>query len=265
MPAADILRPFKAQQPKRDEVTTYDFVDQSKRLEASIASLVKFAMTATPTGLIVPAYLTAAQISQYFDSTGRGITDRAWSGWAICNGSNGTPSLDGKFPRFETSAAGGTGGSDSSAHTHAVDPGSFTSGAESGHTHAIDHDHGSFSSGSESAHTHGAGSLYAQIDIDTETSISINETAASWTSDAKATVSGGMSASDAQINGALVAGTSAAGSSHLHAVDVPALTQASGASSGHTHAIDVPSTTSGAASATDNRPAYYELVPVMRL
>ena len=39
------------------------------------------------------------------------------------------------------------------------------------------------------------------------------------------------------------------------------------AQNGHAHEIDVPSFTgtSGAASATDNRPAYHELVPLMRL
>ena len=34
----------------------------------------------------------------YFDGTGRGIIGSDWDGWAICNGQNGTPNLEGYFP-----------------------------------------------------------------------------------------------------------------------------------------------------------------------
>ena len=39
----------------------------------------------------------------------------------------------------------------------------------------------------------------------------------------------------------------------------------SGAGSSHLHTVDPPSTTSGAASNTDNKPAYYGCVPLLRL
>lgn len=62
-----------------------------------------------PIGMVTPAKLSADDISTYFDGTGLGKTARRWDGWAICNGSNGTPDLDGEFLRFEASASGGTG------------------------------------------------------------------------------------------------------------------------------------------------------------
>lgn len=265
-----------------------------------LASLMTAVQLAVPPKGIVLASLTAAEVSANFDGTGLGNSPGKYEGWAICNGNNGTPSLDGRFPRFEVSAAGGTGGSDSSAHTHAIDHdhGSFTSAAESGHTHAIDHDHGSFTSGAgsahshgvgtlanaaESSHTHGEGSYTADIALAGSAFIFANLTGAgTFTATNKQEVTAAaVSDSSAGLTGSNVSGTSAAGSSHnhtisgstateaahTHAVDVPGLTGTSGASSGHTHAVDVPSiaATSGAASATDNRPAYYELVPLMRL
>lgn len=244
MSASDSLKPFKAQQPSAQSsgaVTAREYVATGKNLEASIGALVKFCKTALPTGLILQASLTAAQVAEYFDSTGLGIAERQWEGWAICNGSNGTPSLDGKFPRFDTAAAGGTGGSDSSAHTH-----------------AIDHNHASFTSGNESAHTHGAveatnGTLRARVSIDGTDdllALDMSPTGGAYTADAEADLGVGVVVASTKScsNAAIVMGESAAGSAHSHAVDVPAIVA-----------------TSGAASVTDNRPAYYELVPVMRL
>lgn len=188
----------------------------------------------TPIGAIVPAKLSAADVALYFDATGLGVTAERWAGWAVCNGNNGTPSLDGKFPRFAVALSGGTGGSDSSAHTH-----------------DINHDHGSFASGDESAHTHAAGGLYAQIlSGASEAALWNNRTLDGFTASHKAAMAGVAAANTDAIGAATaVGGTSAAGSAHNHAVDVPALGV----------------TASGAASATENRPAYYELVPVMRV
>ena len=42
---------------------------------------------------IVAVNLTAPQVAAYFDATGLGKTGGEYDGWAICNGSNGTPVL----------------------------------------------------------------------------------------------------------------------------------------------------------------------------
>ena len=106
-----------------------------RSLFAWLSRLVVVANAAlVPLNGIVMAYLTAAQVTANFDATGLGNKGGPYGGWAICNGSNGTPSLDGRFPRMGVSGAGGTGGSDSSAHTHAVDPASVASGAPSATT-----------------------------------------------------------------------------------------------------------------------------------
>ena len=69
---------------------------------------------------IIFAYLTAQNIIDYFDATGLGDAG-SFIGWAICNGSNGTPDGRGKFFRLPdawTTGAGATGGNDAVAHTH---------------------------------------------------------------------------------------------------------------------------------------------------
>jgi hypothetical protein len=66
-----------------------------------------------PLGGIVMMVLSADDIAAQFIASGTnaglGLPSGRFSGWAICNGNNGTPSLDGKFPRFETSASGAVG------------------------------------------------------------------------------------------------------------------------------------------------------------
>lgn len=167
---------------------------------------------------IIHAYLTAAELATNF-SSGLGVIRTDYEGWAICDGSNGTPNLASKFVRSQTTGAGTTGGSDSSAHTH-----------------AIDHDHGSFTSGATTltsgeipAHTHSLGIVPEFVGGGTGAyNVTTNAVAPLNWQDRTAT------------------GSTGSGGSHTHAVDVPALTG-----------------TSGAASATENRPAYYELVPLM--
>ena len=211
---------------------------------------------AIPPGAIIWAHLTTDQLTDYFDADGLGNAGSQFDGLQICNGNNGAPDWRDRFVRMSTSASGTTGGSDSSAHTHAIDHdhASFTSAAESGHTHAIDHDHASFSSGSTAitsaqmpAHTHSLGTVAEFI---------------------------GGGAGDYDIASAGTdwqdrnnTGSTGTGDGHTHTVDVPALTGTSGASSGHTHAVDVPALTgtSGAASATDNKPAYITAVALMRV
>lgn len=97
-------------------------------------------------GRICPFYLSAADLAdatQFIQggaTAGLGVGTRL--GWALCNGNNGTPTLNDTFLRWSTSAAGTTGGSDTQTHT--------VSG----------------SSGAGTTHSHGAGTLQADCLMD---------------------------------------------------------------------------------------------------
>jgi hypothetical protein len=170
---------------------------------------------AAPPNGVIGAYLTAAQVGSFFDATGKGKGD--YAGWAICNGNNGTPLLNGKFPRFSTSAAGATGGADSSAHTHSI-----------AHNHTNTDNH-VLTTAQLPAHAHSVGVVPEYVGA-------------------------------------------GAGAYNVLTNAVPPLdwqdrnaTANTGSGSPHFHTIANYTGNSGAASATDNRPAYAELVPLMRI
>ncbi len=170
-------------------------------------------------------YLTGAQVAQWFDSTGRGFRGKRFEGKAICNGNNGTPNGDQLFLRWNASVAGGTGGSDSSAHTHPVTS-NVTSAANTGSYTLTTTD--------IPAHSHTINGY-----------VTSNEAAGY-----------GLTAVAGFQDRVLV--NTAGGQSSTN----------TGGGGGHAHtspALTNNAVTSGAASATDNRPAYLELVPVMRL
>ena len=60
-------------------------------VEARIASFVS-----VPKRTILAVDLTSSQITANFDQTGLGMTETEFEGYAICNGSNGTPQLAGR-------------------------------------------------------------------------------------------------------------------------------------------------------------------------
>lgn len=111
--------------------------------------------TTVPKKCIIFAYLTASEVTTWFDTTGLGKARHPYFEYALCNGNNDTPNMADRFVRVNNTAAGATGGSDSSAHTHAIDHDhpAVTSGAPSAtdlagvgiidvasgnHTHSID-------------------------------------------------------------------------------------------------------------------------------
>lgn len=104
---------YARHQPQPTSPWANDLHRLQDNLERSFLQVLSF-----PPGAIIPAYLTAEQVSGGFDDSGKGKRGTPYDGWLICNGSNGTPRLHEKFLRFSASAAGGEGGSDSSAHTH---------------------------------------------------------------------------------------------------------------------------------------------------
>jgi hypothetical protein len=192
---------------------------------------------------IICANLSAADIAANFVA-GLG-TVGTYVGWAICDGGNGTPNLTDKFIRSKVTGAGATGGADAVAHTHSVDPASFTSGAGSVHSHSTP----SGTSGDTTlttaqipAHVHNFASAVRRYVADASGS---------------GTMAAGTNWKDL-YNTETDGGT---GGSHNHTT--PAGT--SGNESAHTHSVDVPATTSGAASDANNMPAYYELVYLMRV
>jgi hypothetical protein len=123
--------------------------------------------------------------------------------------------------------------------------------------------------GSEAAHTHGTsgvtnGSMRATIGgssssdllwMDLDTSGGDASYTSEITSDG-GTIAFSTDGVSSVTSAAFVRGETAAGSSHLHTLDHNHASVDSGAPD---------SDVTGAASATDNRPAFYELVPVMRL
>ena len=129
-----------------------------------------------PKGIIM-ASLAAADVTNFFDGTGLGVTGGSYHKWAICNGNNGTPNLTDVFVRFSATAAGATGGSD------------------------------------DSGHTHGPGSFAAKIKF-LAGSIETDEVSASWTSDLNATATGWTrsAVANARTEGSGVIGTSATSS-----------------------------------------------------
>lgn len=212
-----------------------DDVRTGTPLEGRLKALV-------PPKSILGAYLSADDIAASFDETGLGKSDSSYAGWAICNGENGTPNLDGRFPRMSTMAAGAVGGNDNSDHTH-----------------SINHDHPAFNSGSEAAHTHQTPAHQHLMPIGFDGSnqfwVAGSDGGPRYGSTVFSAPRTAPGIGDWQDNLARLAYTetvpqtpTSAGTAHAHSIDPPPL-----------------AATSGEASATDNRPAFVELVPLMRL
>jgi hypothetical protein len=96
-----------------------------------------------------------------------GTTGDIPPGWSLCDGSNGTPNLSGKFIVSAGGAygVGDTGGADEVdiSHDHAV--GTLANDTLGAHVHTI-----SGASASDGAHTHAGGTLQSDYDAHTHTS-----------------------------------------------------------------------------------------------
>lgn len=149
-----------------------------------------------------------------FDATGKGTG--SLSGWALCNGNNGTPNLSDKFVMGTTSSPtpGATGGT--ATHTHAA--GTFISAAHShtisSHTHSVStHTHSySGTTGSSGSESEGFddtyfSTLYYAPDNHTH---SYSGTTSSSGSGTTSSSGGGSTSTDGSSS---ISGTSAASSS----------------------------------------------------
>lgn len=69
-----------------------------------------------------------------------GSTSTIPAGWALCNGSSGTPDLRNRFivGAGSSYSPGNTGGESSNSHTHTVDPPNTTTSSDGSHTHSFD-------------------------------------------------------------------------------------------------------------------------------
>lgn len=213
----------------------------AKDLNANFAALATGA--ALPPKTVVNAYLTSIDVSTYFDTTGLGMATGPYAGWALCNGKNGTPDLNGRFVRVNNAVSGAMGGSDTLVHTH-----------------AIDHDHAAFASAAEAAHTHGTpahqhlvpvgfdsyNNYFFTAGADNNPAYGSTVVTANHASGPTGTYATGLTRQAYTDNSG--AATTGAGSAHAHAVDVPPFAGMS-----------------GPPSVAENRPAYLELTALMRL
>jgi hypothetical protein len=239
--AVDILRQFAPVQPLGATVTAREFVDSQQRMQQAIAALVKFNQTVMPTGsLLIHPGLTAVQVDSYFDASLRGKVGYPFEGWEIAD------DLDGRFIRLSASAAGTTGGSDSSAHTHSVTS-NVSVADHAAHTHTTP------------AHSHSGTGLYAMMNSKLSNEIVgrfASSVLSAWTATYKwVTTSGASDSTASNTTGLQVGGSTANDGSGTSGNPSATLT----------HTVTNNAVTSGAASATDNRPAYYEAVPLRRL
>jgi hypothetical protein len=164
------------------------------------------------------------------------------SGWAICNGSNGTPDLRDRFivGAGNTYAVADTGGQTAitsvPAHTHAV--GTLAAASGGAHTHTV----------TDPGHTHG-------LQIFTETS-----------------GSGGGSQGDGRISPVVGSRSTTSTWSNVPTDNVVGSTRVVSGATGisissdgaHTHTISGSTASTGSAS-VDVRPPYYALAYIMKL
>jgi microcystin-dependent protein len=200
------------------------------------------------------------------------------SGWALCNGSSGTPDLRNRFVvgAGSTYSVGDTGGSATStltsselpAHTHSLSASGTTSGQSAGHTHTF-----SGTTGNQSAdHTHSGttstasltGSLGQQGDRAGIATTSGVFSGSGSTSFADFTNQGSVPQTinfDASHNHTITTGGVSADHTHTYSGTTSAV------SGNHTHTVTVTGTSgsTGSGAAFTNLPPYYALAYIMRL
>jgi microcystin-dependent protein len=167
------------------------------------------------------------------------------SGWTLCNGSNGTPDLRGRFIIGAGGSynPGNTGGSESvtlttanlAAHTHSVSGTTATDGS---------HNHGGNTS-IIGDHTHSSGIYNGKGLVDPTTTTTNAGTGSG---------SIGFSVWLTQPLGSTF-GSAAGG--HSHTISTTGST--------HSHSISLTSGSTGSATAHENRPPYYALAYIMKL
>lgn len=177
------------------------------------------------------------------------------SGWALCNGQNGTPDLRDKFIKGAANGAnpGATGGSATHGHT-VTQPNDHAALTHSG-TAVDDHTFTQPTAAAESAHTHTYTDVVNHVHVQSVNTASTGGLSG-YTADTSTNTSAASGYSTANPTGGKATGTTAGGSSHTHtisggAVDAHTVTQPS------QHAAM--SHTGAAVNTVNSEPAYYAL------
>ena len=158
-------------------------------------------------------------------------------GWALCDGSNGTPDLRDRF-------IVGAGGSYNVGNTGGSNTVTLTTSQIPSHSHGV----GTLKTNTTGSHSHGAGSLEA----DTAGSHSHRH----WTAERTASASGIHSG---YLYDLIREDTGSAGA-HTHTIS--GNTASAGA---HSHTISGNTASTGSGQAHENRPPYYALCFIMKL
>ena len=179
------------------------------------------------------------------------------SGWAVCDGNNGTPNLKNRFILgANPKAAGSVGGVESvtltaeqsglPAHTHATDT-AAAHHAHGNYTINVSHVHSAWTNGGGD-HSHG---LWAKQDVPTSGS-------------GRRITGGAQGSAPGEWDGT-------GGGAHNHGVSVAAagssahqLPNTAGANASHSHSVNA-NTNANASQPHDNMPPYYVLVYIMKL
>lgn len=188
------------------------------------------------------------------------------SGWALCNGSNGTPDLRNRFVvgAGSTYSVADTGGSDSvtltssqiPSHTHTVTTTGSTS-SENAHSHTFSGTSGGMSANATHNHTLNDSGHTHDLTLDATTG-SPTYGSAAYSALNQAVVSRTATTAGA-VTGITLDSTSV---EHTHSYSGTTST-----ASAHTHTLTLSSTASstGGGSSHENRPPYYALAYIMRL
>ena len=194
--------------------------------------LIKSVLKNTFPNLDAPVTSTAAQLNSPVPVgvivMWSGATNAVPSGWALCNGTNGTPDLRDRFivGAGSTYAVGATGGAATVTLNESQIP---------GHTHVI-----SATTASAGAHTHTA---------------TVSDPGHVHT--ALQPISGSTSASGGSFGGQ--DNTRATGSS------TTGITVSISSAGDHTHVVSASAATTGGGQAHENRPPYYALAYIMKV
>lgn len=206
-----------------------------------------------------------------------GAVEDVPSGWALCDGANGTPDLRGRFVigAGGTYDVGDTGGGSIPSHSHGV--GSLATASNGAHTHtgsaasAGGHSH-TASSGSAGAHTHSVSGTAASAGAHTHTfEVKSGTTSTPRTYIERRTEGSSLANSSTSSAGAhthSVSGTAASAGAHTHTVSVAsdgAHTHSVSVTSAGAHTHSISGSTADSGSGSEVIAKYYALCFIMKL
>ena len=186
------------------------------------------------------------------------------SGWALCNGSNGTPDLRGRFIVGAHQDTGGTNAVNGTYNQKAASGTNSTAGASVGDSIVLsstvlpEHGH-SINSVSAGAHAHNPGTFSANSTGSGHThGVPFEQTTSGTGTGYRVT---NISSASPNGGGTNYTGTAnSTGSGHTHDVS-----GTSAEASNHDHAITAVNAYAGAAAAIDKRPRWYALAFIQRI